>query len=82
MEGEKWPIFDFQPRPFLGDALLGWHFCPKWVVDGWDHLMHAREESGEGPKALSIQARGKDSQQNQTNWDLWVVGERECTRHA
>ena len=26
--GGKWPIFDIQLRPLLGDALLGWHLCP------------------------------------------------------
>ena len=32
--------------PLLGDTLLGWHLCPKWVVNGWDHLMHVKEVSG------------------------------------
>ena len=37
--------------------------------------MHTREESGERPKALSVQARGKGSRQNQTNWDLLWNGQ-------
>ena len=38
----------FSRGPLLGDTLLGWHLCPKWVVNGWDHLMHVKEVSGKG----------------------------------
>lgn len=41
-------------------------FCPKEVVDGWDHSMHAREVGKENSKALFIQTKGKGSWQHQT----------------
>jgi len=32
-------------------------FCPKEVVDGWDHPMHTIEVGSETPKPLSTEAR-------------------------
>ena len=64
VEGGKEPIFGFQLGTLFGKCFAGMAFCPQRVVDGWDHLMHARRVSKEKLKALSIQARGKDSQQN------------------
>ena len=58
-------------------------FCPKEVVDGWDHLLHAIEVGSERRKPLSIEARGERREEDQTKKDFimaWVVEERECTR--
>ena len=43
----------------MRDVLQGCHLYPKWVVDSWDHLMHARKVSEERPKSLSVQERGE-----------------------
>ena len=75
VEKGKQPISSIQSWPLLGDALLGWHLCPKQVEDNWDHLMHSREISRERSKFLSFQARRKGSRQNQTNWNLLWNGQ-------
>jgi len=85
VEGRKGPNFDFRLGTLLGDALLGCHLYPKWVVNSWDHLMLAREVSEERPKSLSVQVRGErlTVEPNELEFVMeWVVEERECTGHA
>ena len=72
--GGKQPISGFQPGPFLGDCWDG-NFVQIQVVSGWDYLMHAREVGSERSMALSIQGRGKGSQQNQMNHNLLWNGQ-------
>ena len=58
-------------------------FCPKEIVDDWDHPMHAIKIGSERPKPLSTKARGERREEDQTKRDFimaWVVEERECTR--
>ena len=40
-------------------------FCPKEVVDGWDHLLHAIEVGSERRKPLFIEARGERREEDQ-----------------
>jgi len=49
----------------LEKCLAGMAFCPKEVVDGWDHLMHAIEVGSERRKPLSIEARGERREEDQ-----------------
>ena len=49
VEGGKEPIFCFQPGLPLGKCFVGMTFCPKEVVEGWDHSMHVREVGSEKP---------------------------------
>ena len=47
MEGGKGPISGIQSRPLY----------PKQVVDGWDHLMHARKIGKERPRVVPVGKR-------------------------
>lgn len=59
MEGGKDPIFSFQPEPLFGKCFSRMTFCPKEVIDSWDHSMHGGELGKKKLKALSIQKKGK-----------------------
>ena len=50
---------------FWKKCLARMAFCPKEVVDGCDHLIHAIEVGSERHKPLSIEARGERREEDQ-----------------
>ena len=75
VEGEN-SLFQVSSQD-LFQEMLCWdgNFVQIQVVSGWDYLMHAREVGSERSMALSIQGRGKGSQQNQMNHNLLWNGQ-------
>jgi len=45
-------------------------FCPKEVVDDWDHPMHAIKVGSKRPKPLSTTARGERREEDQKKRDF------------